>query len=111
MVIDKIKYAEVNMTEDDFVYWVVDTCIKGKNVGITTSANNSHFLLEKMFSHYDIVGTDDHINIGRGKLYVFDDSVELIKSKKIEILFCDKYSILGRSSIPVLSGVKMIRCV
>jgi len=110
-MIDNITYAEVKLT----LIQVIEECIRlshtGLKVGITAPRQYVSSILSKIFDMYDIIGLDDSIPVGKGSLFVLGDSIEKINKSKLDIVFCERDSIIGRNSLPLLGGLRMIRVV
>ena len=102
-----IKYCEVESDIEELIDEAFALANSGESVGLTTSPKYFNFLLQ-IISKRDFVGVDDHIPIGKGKLYLFQDDAK--NMKKITVLICDKYSNIGRTSLAKLK-VKMIKHV
>jgi len=110
-MINSITYAEVKLTIEEVIRESIYMAYSGMKVCITTSHHYVSSILTKVFELYDVIGVDDDIPIGKGSLCVLRDSIENINKHNVDIVFCDQTSIIGRNSLPLLGGIKMIRVV
>jgi len=106
-----ITYAEVKLTISEIIGQCVYLAHSGMKVGITAPSQYVSSILHKIFEIYDIVGVDDSIPVGEGSICVLNDSIENINKSGIDIVFCDRDSIIGRNSLPLLGGLRMIRAI
>ena len=106
-----ITYAEVKLTIAQIIEQCIQIAYSGMKVGITAPSQYVSSILHKIFELYDVVGVNDSIPVGEGSICVLSDSIENINKSGIDIVFCDRDSIIGRNSLPLLGGLKMIRAV
>jgi tRNA splicing ligase len=110
-MINNITYAEVKLTVEQVIEESANLAFYGAKVCITIPKEYVHSLLNKIFQMYDMIGVDDSIPIGKGSLTVLADSIEQINKNDFDTVFCEKNSIIGRNSIPLLGNIRMIRVV